>query len=344
VSVVLDLASASSEPIERIGGKASGLTKLAALGCPVPPGFVVTTRAYGEWIEGRGLEREIERLVAGASGPAGLQSASAAIAALFAGAVLESEDIDRAYDLLGDGADAHVAVRSSAIAEDLGDASFAGQQETYLPVTGGDAVRSSIVRCWASLYSPGAIGYRRRLGRESDGTAMAVVVQRLVAAEAAGVLFTVDPLTGDPSQVTIEGAFGLGLPVVGGELTPDRFDVDKVTFEIRSRAIAVKPFADRFEPATAVVERTALSPEEASAPCLTDAEVVELARLGRRVERELGHAVDIEWAIEPGPAGARRMHLLQARPETVASARRPDAEAPRGAMDRIVSSLLGTNE
>jgi len=237
-----------------------------------------------------------------------------------------------------------VAIRSSATAEDLSDASFAGQQESFLSVIGSDAVRSHVVRCWASLYSPQAIEYRRRLAIGAGDVAMAVVVQRLVPAEAAGVLFTIDPLTGDPSQITIEASFGLGLPIVGGEVTPDRYGVDKVTFEMRARAIASKPFADRFDPATGRIQRVALDAAAASAPCLSDDEVIALATLGKRVEHAFGHAMDIEWAIGPGPDGARHIHLLQARPVTVGANRTPapDGDTPRGAMDRIVSAMLGT--
>ena len=175
---------------------------------------------------------------------------------------------------------------------------------------------------------------------------MAVVVQRLVAAEAAGVLFTVDPLTGDPSQITIEATFGLGLPIVGGEITPDRHGVDKVTFEVRTRSIASKPFADRFDPVTGRIERVALDAAAGSAACLSDDEVLELAALGKSIERAFGYAVDIEWAVGPGPTGPRQVHLLQARPVTVRAKRTPgpDDDAPRGAMDRIVSAMLGTRD
>src|SRR5207245_7322906 len=128
-------------------------------------------------------------------------------------------------------------------AEDTADASFAGQQDTYLWVSGASSLLAHVLKCWASLFTPQAISYRRRLGIPVDDVAMAVVVQRMVAAEAAGVMMTIDPVTGDRSQITIEGSFGLGLSVVGGEVTPDRYSVDKVNFEIRSRAVGDKPFA-----------------------------------------------------------------------------------------------------
>ncbi len=341
---VLDLGAAASAPVDRVGGKAAGLARLLALGHAVPPGFVVTTDAHRGWMGDRGVEAQVAELAAVEGDFAVQAAASKAIDALFARTELENDDIDRAYALVGDGADVPVAIRSSATAEDLSGASFAGQQETYLSVIGREAVRRDIVRCWASLYSPQAIEYRRRLAIPTDGLAMAVVVQRLVPAEAAGVLFTIDPLTGDPSQITIEATFGLGVPIVGGEITPDRYGVDKVTFEMRARSIAHKGFADRFDPATGTIRRMELDAAAGSAPCLSDEEVVALATLGKRVEQAFGRPMDVEWAIGPGPDGPRQVHLLQARPETVRSnqAPEPGADAPRSAMDRIVSAMLGT--
>jgi phosphoenolpyruvate synthase/pyruvate phosphate dikinase len=343
---VLDLGAGLSGGLDIIGGKAAGLARLVALDCQVPAGFVVTTERQRAWMRAQGLQEEIDRLLAGAGGFDADAQASAAIEALFAAAELDDDDIDRAYDRLAEGSDAPVAVRSSATAEDLDDASFAGQQETFLPVIGRDAVRRHIVKCWASLYSPQAIGYRRRLTIDADALAMAVVVQRMVPAEVAGVMFTLDPLTGDPSQITIEASFGLGLAMVGGELTPDRYGIDKVTFEVRSRVIATKPFADRFDAVAGRLVRTELPEAQASAPCLGDDEVVALAATGKRIESAFGQAMDIEWAIGPGRDGPRQLHLLQARPETGASARQASAaaDAPRSAMDRIVSTMRATRD
>jgi rifampicin phosphotransferase len=341
---VLSLRGAAAEPVARIGGKAAGLARLVSLGHDVPAGFVITTDAHRGWLRDQNVEARIAELVETSAGYDGLLEASKAIDALFSRAELVDADVDRAYVELGGGdGRAPVAVRSSATAEDLADASFAGQQETYLPVIGADEVRRHVVRCWASLYTPQAIDYRRRLKIPTDDLAMAVVVQRLVPAEAAGVLFTIDPLSGDPSQVTIEACPGLGLPMVGGEVTPDRYSVDKVSFELRARAVASKPFADRFDAATGRVERIALDAAQARAPAVSDDEVVALATLAKTVEQAFGRAMDIEWAIGPGPGGPRQIHLLQARPETVRSGVvGGQAEAPRSALDRIVSSMLGT--
>ncbi len=342
----LPIAACTEDLAARVGGKALGLGRLVRIGREVPPGFVVTTDAYHHWIEEHGVADELGRLLQAAAGGGTPEAASRGVQALFEGAGLGADlvaEVGAAYSLLGDGADTPVAVRSSATAEDLADASFAGQQDTYLGVMGLEAVLSDLVRCWASLFSPRAISYRHRLGVPANQTAMAVVVQRMVAAEVSGVMLTVDPVTGDPSQVTIECAFGLGLPVVGGELNPDHYAVDKVSLEIRSRAAALKPFADRLEPATGTVRRVPLPEAEAGAYCLRDLEVVRLAETGKEIERALGGPADVEWAMGPGPEGPRHLYLLQARPETVWSRRTspPVAPANTSALDRMVSMMAG---
>jgi rifampicin phosphotransferase len=234
-----------------------------------------------------------------------------------------------------------VAVRSSATAEDTAEASFAGEHDTYLWVRGADAVAAHVTRCWASLFTPRAVAYRARLGIPEDEVAMGVVVQAMVPAEAAGVLLTLDPLTGDRSQVTIEAAYGLGVGVVEGEVTPDRFAVDKVTLELRSRTVGEKAVAYRFDAAAGRVVRVEVSAADRARTCLDDAEVIELAGLGKRVEQALGAPLDVEWAVGPGAAGERELWLLQARPETVWSRRPRQAVVPPGtsAMDRMLSYL-----
>jgi phosphoenolpyruvate synthase/pyruvate phosphate dikinase len=296
-----------------VGGKAVGLGHLVRQGHRVPPGFAVTTAAHREALAAGGRTAVVgERLAA---------------------------EIAAAYRrLAGDGAgDPPVAVRSSATAEDTAEASFAGQQDTYLWVRGAEAVVAHVGRCWASLFTPRAVAYRARLGIADDEVAMGVVVQAMVPAEAAGVLLTLDPLTGDRSQVTIEAAYGLGTAVVEGGVTPDRFAVDKVTLELRSRSVGDKAVADRFDPAAGRVARVGVPEALRARPCLDDAEVVELAVLGKRIEQALGVPQDVEWAVGPG----RELWLLQARPETVWSRRPRPTVGPPGtsAMDRMLAYL-----
>jgi rifampicin phosphotransferase len=360
---VLPLVDCTADRAPEVGGKAIGLGSLLRQDRDVPPGFVVPTGAYREWVAGHGLEPAIERLVGGATGAAAQEAASREIHALFAGAALTGDlaaEVTAAYEALGEDQMEEddlppltprrrvrggvVAVRSSATAEDMADASFAGQQESFLGVTGAESVLAHVVRCWASLFTPQAISYRLRLGIPAGQVAMAVLVQRLVAAEAAGVMLTIDPVSGDRSQITIEGAHGLGAPVVGGELTPDRYTVDKVTLEMRSRAVTHKPFADRYDHATRTVIRRELDEAEGAASSLSDEEVVRLAAVGKEVERARGGAVDVEWAVGPGPDGPRHLYLLQARPETVWSARQASsiARPETTALDRMVAVMLGS--
>jgi phosphoenolpyruvate synthase/pyruvate phosphate dikinase len=308
------LEECDAEAAPLVGGKAVGLGHLVRQGHRVPPGFAVTTAAHREALAGGGPGR---------IGPA------------LAG------EIAAAYRRLGGTADAPVAVRSSATAEDTAEASFAGQQDTYLWVRGPEAVVDHVARCWAGLHTDRAVAYRARMGVPDDELGMGVVVQTMVPAEAAGVLLTLDPLTGDRSQVTIEAAYGLGTAVVEGEVTPDRFAVDKVTLELRSRSIGEKAFAYRFDPAAGRVARVEVPQAERARSCLDDGEVAELAALGKRIEQALGAPQDVEWAVGPGPSGGREPWLLQARPETVWSRRpRPAVGRPgASAMDRMLAYL-----
>jgi len=182
----------------------------------------------------------------------------------------------------------------------------------------------AVRRCWGSLFTPQAISYRRHFGVPTRDLAMAVVVQRMVDAAAAGVMITLDPVTGDPSQITIEASYGLGLAVVGGEVTPDRYAVDEVTWEIRSRTISDKPSAYRYDEEVCGVKPFDVPADDRLLPAITDDEVADLAHLGRAVERAHRSPQDIEWAIGSGQRGPRDVFLLQTRPETVWS-RKPRA-------------------
>ena len=298
---VLSLDECTPDHAPLVGGKAVGLGRLLREGMRVPPGFVVTTAAYR-------------------ARPPTLP-----------------DEIAAAYSRLCGSSAQPVAIRSSATAEDLADASFAGQQETYLWILGAEQVVQHVERCWASLFSPQATAYRAHRNLDVQDLAMGVVVQRMVPAEAAGVMLTIDPVNGDPSQIAIEAAYGLGAAVVNGEVTPDRFGIDKVTLEIRARALARKPVAYRFEPSVQGIRLQPVPDAEQAEPCLTDPEIVELASLGKRLERALGAAQDIEWAIAPG----REIFLLQTRPETVWSQKpRPPLTSPGSTiMQRILQSM-----
>ncbi len=304
-----------------VGGKGGSLGELTKAGIAVPPGFVVRTEAFEQFIlaldAAEPLRAPIEAL--DPNDLERVQAVTAAIRARIEQAPLP-QDVEAAIrlahaELAPEGQP--VAVRSSATTEDAEDASFAGLQDTYLWVLGEDQVVTKTRSCWASLYSVESVCYRRKHGLPEAGVAMGVVIQRMVDARCAGVMFTRSPTTGDRSVITIEGAWGLGSAVVSGEVTPDRWVVAKLTGEIPVRDISDKHI--RQVPAESGGIRDEETPGDLRhAPCLSDAELQQLKDIARKAERHYGRPQDIEWAIENG-SGA--ILLLQSRPETVWSAK-----------------------
>jgi pyruvate, water dikinase len=342
-----------------VGGKGASLGELTRAGVAVPPGFVVTVDAFAAAmaaIDPSGaLRAELSAL--DAADLAGIAAAAARLRALVIAAPLADDvyaAIAVAYAQLGPGDSAteilintDVAVRSSATPEDSAEASFAGLQDTYLGVVGIASVHDHVCRCWASLYNDESVAYRRRLRLPEAGVSMAVVVQRMVAPRAAGVMFTRSPVTGDRSVVAIEATWGLGSALVSGDVTPDAFIVSKVTGEITTRRVSpkIKVHSYRSNGPGVTVEETPSSLRDV--PSLTDDEIRALAAIGRRVEAHYGAAQDIEWALLDGgaadaPPAAERIVLLQSRPETVWSAReRTPAGAPRPRPADHVLALFG---
>jgi rifampicin phosphotransferase len=318
---VLGLDRCTPDVADRIGGKGLGLGSLVAHGFGAPDGFVVTVDGYRECIAP--ISDAIATALASAGTTAGDEAASTAVAALFDDAVLTRSvraAIETSYARLGD--QVPVAVRSSATAEDTADASFAGQQDTYLWIRGAEEVARHVVACWASLYTARAIGYRARQRIAPHDLAMAVVVQRMAPAESAGVMMTLEPAAGDRSVVYIESAHGLGEIVVRGEVEPDRFVVAKADRTIISAHIGDKLRAYRYDPDAGEVRLAEVPAAEVSAPSLSDPEVRALADLGCRIEETFGRPMDIEWAVGRATSdGPREVFLLQARPETVWSTR-----------------------
>lgn len=300
-----------------VGGKGGSLGELTRAGIAVPPGFVVTTGAFESFIAALDLRAEVEALDPDALEE--VQARTAEIRGRVEGESLPAEveaAIRAALAWLAPQGEP-VAVRSSATTEDAEDASFAGLQDTYLWVIGADAVIDRVRACWASLYSVESVCYRRRQGLPEAGVAMGVVVQRMVDARCAGVMFTRSPTTGDRSVITIEGAWGLGSAVVSGEVTPDRWVVGKLTGEIPVRDISDKHIRQVPLPQGGIHDE-AVPDDLRRAPCLSDAELMILRDVARKAEKHYGRPQDIEWAIENG-TGA--LLLLQSRPETVWSAK-----------------------
>jgi pyruvate,water dikinase len=333
--VVFVVGLADAADAGAVGGKGASLGELARAGVTVPPGFVITVEAFAAamavidpdgalcgGIEALGaadvagvapVASRCREAVAAAALPA---EVAAAIEARYAALAVPGEHGPPAPD---------VAVRSSATVEDSAEASFAGLQDTYLGVRGAAAVLDHVRRCWASLYNDESVAYRRRLGLPEAGVAMAVVVQRMAAPRAAGVMFTRSPVTGDRSVVAIEGTWGLGSALVSGDVTPDSWVISKVTGEITGRRVSAKAKLHRYAPNEAGTDSSvgprvtvADTPAELrAAPCLTDDEIRALAAVARRVEAHFGRPQDIEWAVLDGAAGAgARVVLLQSRPET----------------------------
>ncbi len=292
-----------------VGGKAAGLGRLLRAGLPVPPGFAIGADAFRSFLRETSLDRD--RSASRDGTPPSETEALALLRGVRWPDELRSA-IETAYAGLQREQPGPVAVRSSATAEDGAGASFAGQHATILNLGGREAVLDAILACWASLYSSAAVDYRRGLGVVDDGPAMAVVVQALVPAEASGVAFTVDPVTGDGDLVLIDAAWGLGEGIVGGVVSPDHFAVRKADGAIARREIAEKRLRIAAAPGGGTRNET-LDAEQAASPALSDGQAVELARLAGRVEELTGGPQDIEWALAEG-----RFSLLQARPVTAA--------------------------
>ena len=312
---------------EIFGGKSASLGELIAGEIPVPPGFAVSSAAY----------REAVREAGAAAGSASRGEAPPLPKAL-------REEIAAGYSALAAAAEDEepaVAVRSSALGEDAEGATFAGQHETYLWVNGADAVCESVRDCWASLFSDEAVSYRERMSAEGEMPAMGVTVQRMVDAEISGVMFTCNPVSGDPSTVAVDASWGLGLAVVGGEVTPDEYRVSKVTMEVLQRRIGPKQIEVIPDPGGSGTVHAEVAAERQRAACLDDGQLEALTKLARRVEGHFGGHQDIEWAIERGSGD---LFLLQSRPVTTVP-RKDDGrseKAGRSAMEMVMGTFGAT--
>jgi pyruvate,water dikinase len=311
----LPLADPRAAQLSVAGGKGAALARLSAAGLPVPPAFVVTTAAYQRFVRENHLEPGIIAALrpVDASRPATSEAAARTIGALVTGppiAQVVVDQIRQAYADL-DGGEQRVAVRSSATAEDLPGMSFAGQQETYLNVRGEEALLDSVRRCWASLWTARAIGYRLKMGIDQRSVSMAVVVQRMVPSELAGVLFTANPTTGERTEMVVNASYGLGEAVVSGEVTPDRLVVDKASLVVKEAVLGDKQVAVR--PSDGRGTTTEAVPKDRRGKlALGEQSVRQLGQLAVRVEKAFGDVPqDLEWAIADG-----RCWLLQARPMT----------------------------
>jgi pyruvate,water dikinase len=308
--VLLRLSEPACTEVAQTGGKGASLARMAALGLPVPPGFVVCASTLAAALARGAAGDELRAALARVNGDADLADAAERAQAIVHALPLDGPlggDLATAYAELGPG-DVPVAVRSSARSEDSEVASFAGQQETFLHVRGADEVALRVRDCWGSYFSERALFYRRRKGSLED-LDMAVVVQRMVEPDASGVLFTVDPVRGRRDQMVVESVFGLGEAVVSGEVTPDHFVVAR-DGRVKRQRITVQPYAIVRSEQGGTARRE-LSAEHGASPSLGESELGRLAALGRDLEERFGGPQDIEWAMQGG-----ELFVLQCRPVT----------------------------
>jgi len=328
--------------VDFAGGKGANLGELTAAGLPVPPGFVIGAPAYAAFCDDTGLRGRIAARLAGldVDDTAALEQASQEVRE-----EIEQEPIPEwlasrirsAYvDLVGAGSEAPVAVRSSATAEDSESASFAGMNETLLNVRGDDALLDSVRTCWSSLFGARTIYYRTKRGFGQADMDIAVVVQRQIQSTRSGVMFTIDPSTGDRERLVIEGAFGLGESVVSGSVSPDRYVVRKDGLAIDRREVRRKELEIVSLPGGGT-ETHELDDTAGNRPVLSDEEVRKVADLGVRIERHYGSPQDTEWAFDDEGA----VWMLQSRPVTTAGGEAMGAAAETGERGKELVHGLG---
>jgi phosphoenolpyruvate synthase (EC 2.7.9.2) len=330
---VLDLKDVRKDMIELAGGKGANLGELISIGVRVPPGFVITSRAFKYFVNYNKLADKIFEILKTSQDE---EEASTKIKALIMSAKVPEgleRSIMEAYDRLAElvGKDPLVAVRSSATAEDIEQASFAGQQDTYLNVS-RESLIEHVKKVWASLYTARAIAYRNTKGIDHAQVSMAVVVQKMVNSRSAGVMFTLNPSNGDPNYIVIESSWGLGEAVVAGKVTPDEVVVRKSDLKIELKRVSRKRIKIVYDPQSKRNVGVSLegSPE-AEEFSLNDNEIIELTRMALAIEKHYGRPMDIEWAVDADIKFPDNVFVVQARPETYWSAR----QAAKGAEAKV---------
>jgi len=317
---LLDIAELRKEDIALVGGKGANLGEMTENGFPVPEGFVVTTEAFTHFLEKNSL---IERLncLAGKlrmDSDAQLTEASNELRRLFDESKIPQdlafEIIERYEQMARNDKTARVAVRSSATAEDLPTASFAGQQDTYLNINGEMNVLEKVKRCWSSLFTPRAIAYRISKGFDHNRVRLAVVVQEMIDSEVSGVMFTLDP-TASSKQMMIEAGFGQGEAIVSGKVTPDTYFVDRDTYKISEKKVSTQKWKLSMGPENDLM-RIDFSYDDSNKQKLPDEKIIELAKIGSRIEDHYGGPMDVEWCMEDG-----KLYVVQARPVTTLNGR-----------------------
>lgn len=309
----IEFRNISKQDVSLVGGKGANLGEMVRAQLPVPPGFVVAAPTFQKVMEMNNLVQRINQILESVDRNDGdqVRTIEQPIRELIESAEMPEElraSLVEHYQGLGERV--RVAVRSSATAEDLAGASFAGQQDTFLNTVGEEELITAVKKCWSSLYTGNAIFYREQRGFGSTPVSMAVVVQKMVDCEKSGVTFTVDPVTRNPYQCLVEGVWGLGEGIVSGAITPDHYKVDRETFEVIFSYCAPKTIMYRSKGASGV-ETVKVPAEIADERVLTEEELTALVRMGNRVEEHFASPQDIEWGIEDG-----KIYILQSRPIT----------------------------
>jgi pyruvate, water dikinase len=327
---ILNFELLDKNSLPTVGGKNASLGEMIKSGVRVPPGFAVTTDSFLSFITETGIRDKIMDILGKVrtGDVSSLDEASEEIQEIIIKTQMNDgvkAAIRKGYSELCGKCDLEnvpVAVRSSATAEDLPNASFAGQQDTYLWVVGEEHIIDSVRRCWASLYTPRAIDYRNKNNFPHEKVLISVGVQKMVNSRAAGVMFTLNPTNGDPSKVVIEGSWGLGETVVSGSVNPDKFVVDKVTQEINDKTISMKHIMCVHDPECGEVKDVDVEADMQNTCCLKDTEILKLMEVAKRIEKHYGRPMDIEWAIDQDFTFPESIFIVQARPETVWSQRK----------------------
>jgi pyruvate,water dikinase len=333
MAYILNFKSLDIKSVPQVGGKNASLGEMINTGIRVPPGFAVTTEGYLTFITEAGIKDEIFRILSEMEkGDISAQdSASQKIQQTIREADMVPDlrsEIINAYGELCENCRVEllpVAVRSSATAEDLPTASFAGQQDTYLWITGTDQIVKRVRDCWASLYTPRAIDYRIKNNFSHEKVLISVGVQKMVNSKAAGVMFTLNPTDGDLSKIVIEGSWGLGETVVSGSVNPDKFVVDKIIMETTEKTISTKHIECVFDPQRQEVIDADVAEDMQCTCCLDEREVKELVKMGKIIEQHYDRPMDIEWAIDKDLDFPKNIFIVQARPETVWSRRKKES-------------------
>ncbi len=334
-----------------VGGKNASLGEMLKADIPVPPGFAITTKAYDFFLERGDIKKEIYKILKNvdADNMTSGEQASIAIRSLIESTPIGNDledSICESYRKLSKKCNVPavpVAVRSSATAEDLEGASFAGLQDTFLWIRGVEDLLVHVKKCWSSLFATRVIYYREKMGFPHEQVKLSVGVQKMANSLAAGVMFTLNPTTGDRSSIAIDANWGFGESVVSGECTPDNFIVNKITNEIIKKSISHKTIIYTRNPENHSIVKQDIPAERADTQCVVDKDVVDLAIVGKRIEKHYGKPMDIEWAIDKETAGkAAKIMILQSRPETGWNDKKvkPVMQARSSALAHICAGLV----